>query len=57
MGKGFEAGTIFLPQLLMSAEAAKAAFEVIKDRMASSGQDVYKRQIQDKDVEKRYKES
>lgn len=38
VGKGFEAGTIFLPQLLMSAEAAKAAFEVIKDRMASSGQ-------------------
>ncbi len=38
VGKGFEAGTIFLPQLLMSAEAAKAAFEVIKDRMAGSGQ-------------------
>ena len=38
VGKGFEAGTIFLPQLLMSAEAAKAAFEVIKDRMANSGQ-------------------
>ena len=26
VGKGFEAGTVFLPQLLMSAEAAKAAF-------------------------------
>ncbi len=38
VGKGFEAGTIFLPQLLMSAEAAKAAFEVIKDRMAGTGQ-------------------
>ena len=26
VGKGFEKGTVFLPQLLMSAEAAKAAF-------------------------------
>ena len=31
VGKGFEAGTVFLPQLLMSAEAAKAAFEVVKE--------------------------
>ncbi|PNV60706.1 homocysteine methyltransferase [Clostridium sp. chh4-2] len=38
VGKGFEKGTMFLPQLLMSAEAAKAAFEVIKDHMAVSGQ-------------------
>lgn len=38
VGKGFEKGTVFLPQLLMSAEAAKAAFEVIKDRMNVSGQ-------------------
>ena len=38
VGKGFERGTIFLPQLLMSAEAAKAAFEVIKDRLALSGE-------------------
>ena len=38
-GKGFEAGTIFLPQLLMSAEAAKAAFAVIKERMEESGQE------------------
>lgn len=38
VGKGFEKGTIFLPQLLMSAEAAKAAFEVIKDQMAAAGQ-------------------
>lgn len=38
VGKGFEKGTIFLPQLLMSAEAAKAAFEVMKSRMDSSGQ-------------------
>lgn len=33
VGKGFEKGTIFLPQLLMSAEAAKAAFEVVKEAM------------------------
>lgn len=38
VGKGFEKGTIFLPQLLMSAEAAKAAFEVIKAKMDRSGQ-------------------
>ena len=38
VGKGFEKGTIFLPQLLMSAEAAKAAFEVIKEAMEGSGQ-------------------
>lgn len=37
VGKGFEKGTVFLPQLLMSAEAAKAAFEVIKEQMARSG--------------------
>lgn len=38
VGKGFEQGTVFLPQLLMSAEAAKSAFEVIKERMTKSGQ-------------------
>lgn len=38
VGKGFEKGTMFLPQLLMSAEAAKSAFEVIKAHMDSSGQ-------------------
>ena len=35
VGKGFEEKKIFLPQLLMSAEAAKAAFETIKTRMKS----------------------
>ena len=30
VGAGFEAGRVYLPQLLMSAEAAKAAFERIK---------------------------
>lgn len=37
VGKGFEKGTVFLPQLLMSAEAAKNAFAVIKDVIANSG--------------------
>ena len=35
VGQGFEQKTLFLPQLLMSAEAAKAAFEVVKAAMAS----------------------
>jgi len=30
VGKGFEGGTVFLPQLLMAADAAGAAFEVVK---------------------------
>ena len=30
VGKGFEAGTVFLPQLLMAAEAAGAAFDVVR---------------------------
>lgn len=34
VGKGFEKGTVFLPQLLMSADAAKAAFAVVKEAMA-----------------------
>lgn len=37
VGKKFEKGTLFLPQLLMSAEAAKAAFEAIKTHMTSLG--------------------
>ena len=37
VGKGFEAGTVFLPQLLMSAEAAKAAFAVIREEMLKTG--------------------
>ena len=34
VGEGFEKKTIYLPQLLMSAEAAKSAFEVIKEATA-----------------------
>lgn len=37
VGNGFEKHTLFLPQLLMSAEAAKAAFNVIRDKMAAEG--------------------
>ena len=40
VGKGFEKGTVFLPQLLMSAEAAKAAFEVIKETLQGQTQKV-----------------
>ena len=38
VGKDFENGKAFLPQLLMSAEAAKTAFEVLKSHMAGSGE-------------------
>lgn len=37
VGKGFEKGTMFLPQLLMSADAAKAGFEAIKEVMSAKG--------------------
>ena len=36
-GTGFENKTVYLPQLLMSAEAAKSAFEVIKTHVSGSG--------------------
>ena len=36
VGDGFEKKTIFLPQLLMSADAAKAAFEIIKQQVGSN---------------------
>ena len=42
VGIGFENKTVYLPQLLMSAEAASAAFEVIKAHMpADQGADRY----------------
>ncbi len=34
VGEGFEKKTVYLPQLLMSAEAAKSAFEAIKSFMS-----------------------
>lgn len=36
VGSGFEKKTVYLPQLLMSAEAAKSAFEVIKESMSGT---------------------
>lgn len=38
VGKGFEKGTVFLPQLLMSADAAKIAFAVLKDELSKKGE-------------------
>lgn len=38
VGKGFEGGTLFLPQLLMAADAAKAAFAVVQASMADAPQ-------------------
>lgn len=37
VGSGFEKGSIFLPQLLMSADAAKAAFKIINEKLRESG--------------------
>lgn len=37
VGQGFEKGKIFLPQLLMSAEAAKAGFEAVNEQIKASG--------------------
>jgi 5-methyltetrahydrofolate--homocysteine methyltransferase len=36
MGQGFENKTVFLPQLLKSAEAAKAAFEEVRKMMPAT---------------------
>ena len=38
VGKGFEEKTIYLPQLLISAESAKAAFEEIEKSVSASGE-------------------
>ena len=45
VGQGFEKGTVFLPQLLMAAEAAKAAFAVVKESMSSDAQETKGRVI------------
>lgn len=36
VGKGFEKGTIFLPQMLQAATAAQAGFDVIKTKLAEN---------------------
>ena len=38
VGERFENNTLFLPQLLMSADSAKAAFDVIRDELALRGE-------------------
>lgn len=38
VGKGFEDKTVYLPQLLMSAEASQAAFEAVKERLPRSAE-------------------
>jgi len=43
VGKDYESGKIFLPQLLMSAESAKTSFETIKLFMAEQGKTQEKR--------------
>lgn len=37
VGKGFEKGTVFPPQLLMSADAAKSSFAVLKEELEKNG--------------------
>ncbi len=43
VGKGFEKGTVFLPQLLQSAETVKEAFEAVKE--SAKGETVKKGKI------------
>ncbi len=38
VGKKYESGRLFLPQLIQSAETAKAAFAVLKESIAASGE-------------------
>lgn len=37
VGRQFEAGKIFLPQLLQAASAAQAAFDLVKEKIAKNG--------------------
>ena len=43
VGKDFEQKKVYLPQLLMSAEAAKASFDVIKDVLAADDSNTEKK--------------
>ena len=38
-GKKFEKGVIFIPQLMLCASTAQAAFEVIKEKLVASGEE------------------
>ena len=42
VGRDYEAKRLFLPQLIKSAEAAKAAFEYLRERLASEPRDASK---------------
>ena len=42
VGDGFEKGKVYLPGLLMSAEAASAAFEILKEKMPKKEQNARK---------------
>ncbi len=39
IGKAFESGKVYLPQLLMSADAASGAFEKVKEKLPASDSD------------------
>lgn len=39
VGRGFEAKTVYLPQLLMSADAASAAFDAVKEVLQATASD------------------
>ncbi len=39
VGRGFERGRLFLPQLMLAADAAKAAFAAIRERIPASDQE------------------
>jgi 5-methyltetrahydrofolate--homocysteine methyltransferase len=39
IGKKFEAGTLYLPQMMQATVAAQAGFEIIKKRLAESGRE------------------
>jgi len=43
VGEGYEAGRVFLPQLLSAAQAAQAVFEVIRTSLAEKGGESVKR--------------
>lgn len=45
VGYDFETGVLFLPQLLMSAEAARAAFEVLRGKLDVDGQKTRKAKV------------
>ncbi len=38
VGKGFEKGDIFLPQMMQAAQAAQAGFDIVKKTMIGSGE-------------------